>query len=483
MQSYQDLGGASVNLDLRLGPGRLTSTTAYRYWDWKPSNDRDFIGLEVTTISAAPSKQSQWSQEVRYAGDLSTRIHLVGGAFFFRQAIDSDPSFKQEQGKDAARFLLAPTAAAATPGLLDGYGFNQYMNFRSTSAAAFGQIEWNVTDRLRLLPGLRFNYDQKDVNFDQQVYGGLQTTDPALIALQRSIFAPQQYTADVDDTNLSGQLTVAYQLTRAINTYGTYSTGFKSVGLNLNGLPTDALGRPVLSAATVKPEDVRHTEIGIKTEPFAGAIANITVYNTDVKDFQTQVVNAGVGVLRGYLANAEKVRVRGVELDGSTRIGRHVSLFGAAAFTDGKYVSFPDAPPPLEETGGPEVKDISGSKLPGISDWAASFGGEFVNPAQILGKTGELFAVVDTSYRSSFSSSASASKYLFVEEYGLVNARVGFRWADGWSLSLWSRNLLDKDYFELLSAAPGNSGLFVGQPGDSRTVGVTLRVAVRAPRP
>jgi len=36
-----------------LGPGRLTSTSAYRYWDWKPSSDRDFIGLEVTTISAA----------------------------------------------------------------------------------------------------------------------------------------------------------------------------------------------------------------------------------------------------------------------------------------------------------------------------------------------------------------------------------------------------------------------------------------------
>ena len=36
------------------------------------------------------------------------------------------------------------------------------------------------------------------------------------------------------------------------------------------------------------------------------------------------------------------------------------------------YVSFPDAPPPLEETGGPQVKDISGSVLPGISKWAFS---------------------------------------------------------------------------------------------------------------
>ena len=54
-------------------------------------------------------------------------------------------------------------------------------------AAVFGQAEWSVTDRLRVLPGLRFNYDAKNVNFDQQVYGGLQTTNAALIALQRSV--------------------------------------------------------------------------------------------------------------------------------------------------------------------------------------------------------------------------------------------------------------------------------------------------------
>ena len=58
MRSYQDLGGASLTLDWRLGPGRLTSTTAWRYWDWEPSNDRDFIGLAVTAVSAAPSKQT-----------------------------------------------------------------------------------------------------------------------------------------------------------------------------------------------------------------------------------------------------------------------------------------------------------------------------------------------------------------------------------------------------------------------------------------
>jgi iron complex outermembrane receptor protein len=184
-------------------------------------------------------------------------------------------------------------------------------------------------------------------------------------------------------------------------------------------------------------------------------------------------------VLRGYLANAERVRVRGAEFDGTARVSRNVFVYGSAAYTDGAYVSFPDAPPPLEETGGPQSKDISGSVLPGISRWGVSFGGEYQHPTAFFGRHGEIFGAFDGSYRSNFSSSASASAYLMVDGYSLLNARVGFRRTDGWSIFVWCRNLLDKDYFELLSAAPGGSGLYVGLPGDPRTVGVTIRMAVR----
>jgi iron complex outermembrane receptor protein len=478
LQSFQDLGGAGLTLDWKLGPGRLSATTGWRYWNWNPSNDRDFIGLPVTTISAAPSAQRQLTQEVRYAATVSPRLDLVAGGFAFKQTINSDPSFKQEQGSAAWRFLLAPTPAAATPGLLDGYGYNQRMSYGNVSAAVFGQVEWTVNDRLRLLPGLRFNYDQKDVDFDQQVYGGLQTGDPVLLALKLSVLAPQAYTADVDDTNTSGQISIAYKAARAINTYATVATGFKSIGLNLNGLPTDALGNPILGAATVRPEDVLHFEAGIKTEPFRNATANLTIYDTEVKDFQAQVVNASVGVLRGYLANAEKVRVRGAEFDGSARIGERLSLYSAVALTDGRYVSFPDAPPPLEETGGPQVKDISGSRLPGISTWALSLGGEWSIASSLFGRSGDVFVGVDTSYRSSFSSSATPSRYLVIDGYSLLNPRVGVRWKDGWSVSLWSRNVLNTNYYELLSAQPGNSGLYVGQPGDARTIGVALKLTL-----
>ena len=480
VRSYQDLGGASVNVDWKLGPGRLVSTTGWRFWNWNPANDRDFIGLPITTISAGTSKQHQWTEEARYAATLSKQFNFVAGAFFFRQNIDSNPVIKQEQGSAAARFLLAPSANAATPGLLEGYGFNQYLAYDNTSAAGFGQVEWAVTDRLRVLPGLRFNYDQKRVDFDQQIYGGLQTSNAALVALQRSILAPQAYKTDVSDTNVSGQATVAFRAAKAINTYATYAKSFKSVGLNLNGVPTDALDQPVLSAATVKPEDVRHVEVGIKTQPFPAVTANVTAFNTTTNDFQAQVVNAGVGVLRGYLANAKKVRVRGLEIDLTASAGKRGSVYASGAFTDGIYVDFKDAPPPLEDTGGPQVKDVSGTQLPGISKSAISVGGELTGSGGLLGRKGQFFGAFDASYRSSFSSSSSASKYLVVPSYALVNARVGFRASDGWTVSIWSRNLFNKQYYDLLSAAPGNTGLYVGQPGDQRTVGVTLRLTLKS---
>jgi iron complex outermembrane receptor protein len=64
---------------------------------------------------------------------------------------------------------------------------------------------------------------------------------------------------------------------------------------------------------------------------------------------------------------------------------------------------------------------------------------------------------------------------LNVEEYGLLNLRVGFRAARGWSGQLWARNLLDEQYFEQLLPAAGNAGHYAAVLGDARTYGLTLR--------
>ena len=122
------------------------------------------------------------------------------------------------------------------------------------------------------------------------------------------------------------------------------------------------------------------------------------------------------------------------------------------------------------------MKDISGSVLPGISKWARRSAASTRSrraPSRHRRASSSARSTPAIARRSR--RAPRASRYLVVDGYSLLNARVGFRCADGWTLSVWSRNLLDKNYYELLTAAPGNTGLFVGQPGDQRTVGVTLR--------
>ncbi len=40
---------------------------------------------------------------------------------------------------------------------------------------------------------------------------------------------------------------------------------------------------------------------------------------------------------------------------------------------------------------------------------------------------------------------------------------------------VWVRNALDQDYMQFVSIQSSNSGLVIGNPGDPRTVGLTLR--------
>ena len=39
----------------------------------------------------------------------------------------------------------------------------------------------------------------------------------------------------------------------------------------------------------------------------------------------------------------------------------------------------------------------------------------------------------------------------------------------------WARNVFNTEYFDFLTAAPGSTGLVVGQLGEPRTYGVTIK--------
>ncbi|MEY2758290.1 MAG: hypothetical protein RIR33_2068 [Pseudomonadota bacterium] len=484
-RSNSDIGGVSLNVDWDVGNGTLSAISAWRYWLWDPANDRDFLGLPIRTLSQNPSKSYQWSQELRYAGEFSDNLNYVVGAFWFNQVTKT--LGREEQGAAAWRWLTNPNATntlLGNLGALDGYGQRVRIRSDHTSAALFGQVEWQVTDQLRILPGLRVNFDEKNGFYRAVPYGQLDTTGlgltpaqvTALRALELSILQPLSYDSEGEDDNVSGQLTVAYDIADNVNAYATYATAFKTFGLNNNGIPVDGNNNPLLDLASIKPEDTKHIEIGLKTEPLPGVVANITAYHTTVDDFQVSVVSNQAGTLRGYLANAEQVIVQGVEFDGSWRVSDQFNIYGNFAWTDAKYESFTGAPPALEDSGGAVlVVDASGTRLPGVSEWAASFGGEYTQPGSFSGRQGEFFLATDVSYRSEFSSSPTESDYLNIDGYSLVNARIGFRGDDGWDFFAWGRNVLDEEYFEMLNAGGASSGYYAGLLGDPRTYGVTLR--------
>ncbi len=86
----------------------------------------------------------------------------------------------------------------------------------------------------------------------------------------------------------------------------------------------------------------------------------------------------------------------------------------------------------------------------------------------------QLYGHADYSHRSTFNTSSFNSAWAQIPAYGLANARIGIKTDDGlWDLSVWAKNLFDKNYFLSLSAA--NTGLVTGQVGEPATYGVTFR--------
>ena len=521
LRAKQSLGGVSLLGNLDLGGATVTSVTAWRFWDWQPSNDRDFLGLPITTVSANPSQQKQFTQELRLASNGKRAIDYVVGAFYFHQTIDTQGL--QVQGAAASRYLLNPGSASATfpvgapgcatatanacnPAVLDGLTSRNTIGFSNDSVAAFGKLTWHVTDNLEIAPGIRVNYDKKTGDYLSVVTtgtGALLSCTPAAQAAssvvrdQCGVLAPQSYRPNFDNWNVSGDITVSYDFAPYIHGYATYARSNKSGGINLSGLPLGADNLPILASATVKPEKVNNYELGLKTQLLDRRVTfNLAGFWTDIFDYQATVTNSQLSVLRGYLANAGHVRTRGFEADIAVRPTQEINAYFNTAFTDAKYARFRDAPCPPELSGGtavtagqtpsapgtpgglsPQSCDISGQRIPGVSKWAFSFGAEYDLPAGVAGYDGYFYLGYDGSYRSNFSSNPSESIYTTVRGYSLHNFRVGYKAQDRFNVFGWVRNAFNQNYYDLLATQSGNTGLIVGQPGDPRTYGGTVSLS------
>ena len=449
----QETGGVSAEVDWNLPKAVLTSVTAWRFWNWWPTNDADSTPLSILPAAQNGDYENQLSQEFRIASAGTNRVDYVGGLYFFREQIAAVT--KTQYGDAASYFLLGtatPTAA------LNGYTLSGDNSFDTTSLAAFGQATWHITSKWNLTGGLRYTYDHRRGRFNQVQSGG------APIA---AIGTTAAFGVTADKGDLSGQANLSYQAAENVLAYVNYARGYKSGGLNLNQLPPGV-------DLVVAPESIDSGEIGLKTQLFQHRVTlNADVFLEQDENYQANVTIPGT--VKQYLANIPKVRSEGAEFDVQAQPTDNLSFYASGVYDDGTYVSYANAPCGLEKATSTNC-DLSGRPLSGVSRWAASAGGEYSHPIAVGARELEAYAGVDYTYRSSLYSAATDSIYSLLPSLSLVNARLGLRAGDGrWDAYVWGKNILDAKYFTSIGPGIGNTGSLYGQVGDPATYGVTLR--------
>ena len=467
MKSY----GVSGQVDYDLGGARLTSITAYRWWDWDPKNDGDGLPLTVGTKNQVANAQRQFSQELRLASTGTNLIDWQAGLYYFWQVVRGYGQVRY--GRDFALFTLpgtTPPDTLATVGTaMDGLQVDSYSDPRTRSYAAFGQIDVHLAEPLTLTAGLRFTHEDKTGSYRRFVSPESLGNRALLTPAQQAQFQVSDVsftTADKQDA-LAGLVTLGYKVTPDTLVYATYSRGNKSGGLNVTA---GGAGNSL-----IKPEKVDNFEIGLKSQLLDRKITlNAAAFLTNVYDYQANITVPQQGATAiQYIANIPQVRSKGVEADVVFAPSDWVSFSASAAYTDARYVSYTNAPnaPENNPVANP-VQDLSGQRLPGVSKFTYSVGADLARP---VGSGLEGYLHADWLHRSSFNSSGTNSVYGIVPAYGLVNARIGLRTQDGrYDFSFWVRNLTNEDYY-VSRGSLNNYGLITAALGDPRTFGATLR--------
>lgn len=476
--------GVSGQLDWDLGAAKLTSISAYRWWDWDPANDGDSTSLPVITKAEQNNKQRQFSQEVRLASDTDGPVSYVVGGYYFWQVIRGYGA--SAYGSAAAlwnRPGTSPVPLTTWNLALDGFEANSTSNPTTKSLAAFGQLDWKIAETLTLTGGLRYTNEKKSGSFKQWWVAGNNLsliTDPVVLTQAtgvRSQFNPiTSYSTRFTDNSVSGLISLSWKIAPDVLVYGSYSRGNKSGGLNLTNIPAGLK----VDNLKVDPEKVDAFELGFKSQFLDQKLTlNGSLYQTEISDYQTAITELIEGSVnyRQYITNIPKVRSRGFEADLNFAPAPFFSVNASVAYADAKYIEYANAPqrPEIALSG---VQDLSGERLPGVPRFTYTLGADANLPLGALGgREATLYGHADYSHRSSFNTSSSNSAWAQIPGFGLANARLGVRTDDGLlDVSLWVKNLFDKNYF--LSLSPQNTGVVTGQVGEPRTLGVTLRTKI-----
>lgn len=457
--------GVSAEVNYDLGWAELTSVTALRRWAMSDNNDPDVLPFNFLTVNYGSSHLEQVSEELRLTSPGDQPFSWIAGLYVDR--IENRSRNNQTGGLN----LGLP------PGFLVGNAIDSVTT--NKSAAAFGQVSYNFTDRLKLSAGARYTHDELSMNFRRSQAPGTIGPFGTLGTLE----------GDVNSDNLSGRVTLQYNFTPDIMVYGMAGRGYKGPGLNT--LTTTGAG-----ADLVRPEYPTAFELGVRSRIFSGTTyLNVTAFSTNVKDYQAQVFDQTIVPAVFRITNAGELETKGVEFEVLSKPARDTLVSFSGAYIDAKYADFKNIScylgQPILPVGTPRTSPrqciavtptqavTNGDGEPLINQPKFSYNASIQQGWQVGDMT--LQGRANWIWRDKVNFSANGDPNTVQGAYGLLGASLSVEPGQGpWRLTVFGKNLLDQHFVSFIFPSPvmGAPGVYAQFPSPEayRTVGVAIDV-------
>jgi iron complex outermembrane receptor protein len=430
-----NLLGVTNTLNVDLGAATLVSVTGFQRAYRDDLEETDANPLPVIG-SRYIADQDTTSQEFRIQSSGHPRLRYVAGVYYAHDTLGSTSNYDVLPGLQTG----VPLDLQA----VIGFG-NIYWPFHQTSDsyAAFGQLDYDLTDRLSITGGLRYSADHKSFHYTSEL-----------------IEPPQQLVLFVFDdaktfSSVSGRAGLQYKLTPDANLYVSYDRGTKSGGF-FSGETTD-----INEIGPYKDETVNAYQAGVKTEWLDRKLrANLAVFYYDYQNLQVyQTVVHGL-VTEQLFTNASAARMYGGELELEATPVRGLDLTVNTALLSAKYRNFVS-----------EGADYSGNTLPSAPKLSIQASAHYEHG---LGG-GTFVGEIDLAYRSKIYFDTSNAARLSDRDRTFVDGRIGWRLpGDKYEVGVWAKNLFDTTNISDITpvASLGFDQINLGPP---RTFGLYLR--------
>ncbi|MBU3068391.1 TonB-dependent receptor [Aestuariicella sp. G3-2] len=423
--------GAVLNIRKDFENLSLISITGYESYERYLEEDADgsaAVGLDLYY----DNELELWSQELRLVSDFSGSFNWIAGLYYSSDDIVAD----QNQ-------YLNSTGWYDTDWLVR-------WKQKGSSAAAYVHTEWQFAESWKLTTGLRHTQEKKSFEggtWDLNPLGA----SPFLDNPSTDGVVAYAYTdTDIKDRDLSGKISIDFTPNDDWLIYASYSKGYKSGGFSGGYAGSDD------ELAPYKPEELLALELGFKASLLDRTLqwnaAVFTYEYSDMQLFTTEVTNA-LTVLR--LSNAEEARITGLDMD--------LWWKPAAGFDIKMGVGYLDTENKDDEYKGLELANAPELSVNGLVRYEWSMTPDY-----------RLALVTDFNYQDSVFKTADNKPQLASESYTLWNANVILTPnSDQWSLSLWGKNLSNKEYVVEAFDQEGD-GNYIFAYGMPRTYGVSL---------